>query len=126
MTGLQQSSENNQEKISQTREEWLQQGAAFIENQQYDKALSVYDHLLQLDPDDSVPYYKKGTIYLALERYADALTAYEETIPRDPNNAFAYNNKGVALAGLQRNEEALLTYHQALSLNKNFPSLIQT
>lgn len=53
---------------------------------EYEKALFLYQHLLQEYPDDSWYLYKAGTLEASLKNFEKAKRYYEEAIIEDPYN----------------------------------------
>jgi len=51
--------------------------AAYINEERYDEALSIAEHLFKNFPDNPTLYYRRGRIFQATERWEDAIEAYE-------------------------------------------------
>jgi tetratricopeptide (TPR) repeat protein len=93
------------------------QGYSLLVLGRYEKALEVYERVIQLAPTDANAYHRKGIALNRLGRNKEALEVYEQAIRLDPTYAEVYYNKGIALGDLGRNKEALLAYEQAIRLD---------
>jgi len=107
-----------------TKEEWLADGNAHDQVQQYEDALDAYSNVLRLDPSLADVYNRKGFVLLKLRRSEEAFDAFSKAratfefrIHRQPGDAEAYAGKGLALHGLNRQREALAAFEYALELD---------
>lgn len=100
-----------------TKEQWVDEGNAFLEINRYEEAIAAYDQGLQLDPSLPYAYFKKGLALLQLKRYVEAISILDRAIRLNPDEALAYNGKGFALLQLQQYKEAISLFDQAINLN---------
>jgi tetratricopeptide (TPR) repeat protein len=100
-----------------TKEQWVDEGNAFLEINRYEEAIAAYDQALQLDPSLPYAYFKKGLALLKLKRYAEAIPILDQAIRLNPDEALAYNGKGFALLQFQQYKEAISLFDQALNHN---------
>jgi tetratricopeptide (TPR) repeat protein len=72
----------------------------------YEKALEIYDRVIEMDPRNARAYHVKGNIYDLTGRYDEAITSYNAALERDPLNAETWYNKGVTLRKMGRKDES--------------------
>ena len=104
---------------SKTKKDWIEEGNALFNLQQYEEALTAYNHAVRLDSNYALAYSNIGSTLNNLQRFDEALVALDKAIRLDPNDARFYNNKGIALNELQRYGEALIALNEAVRLDPN-------
>ncbi len=95
-------------------------GMHYQENGEPDKALSVYQEIIQIDSTFKLAHYNIGYIYLVYKNeYSNAIDAFRKAIIIDPEYTDAIYNKGYAeeLSGLI--DEARKDYQQVLRMRVN-------
>ncbi len=95
-------------------------GMYYQENDAPDKALSVYQEILQIDSAYKLAHYNTGYIYLVYKgEYTNAIDAFSRALYLDPEYADALYNRGYAkeLAGMTA--EARKDYQQVLRMKVN-------
>ncbi|GEM_PF-68727 len=95
-------------------------GMHYQENNDPDKALSVYQEILQIDSTFKLAWYNTGYVYLVYKNeYTRAIDAFSRAIQIDPDYTDAYFNRGYAkeLAGMI--EDARKDYQQVLRMKVN-------
>jgi tetratricopeptide (TPR) repeat protein len=73
----------------------------------YSGAITIYDELIGLNPQNAGAWNEKGVALAGLGNYSDAIKAYDEAIRLDPFNEVAWDNKGIALHQLGNYSGAL-------------------
>ena len=86
---------------------WLNQGAALRAEGKYDDALEAFEKSIELNPENSLPWYYKGIIYSDQMKYDEALQSIEKAIELNPQLDIAWYNKGSVLKELGRDSEAV-------------------
>lgn len=76
--------------------EFLEQGAAYRNNRQYEQAITAFQHAGKLAPDWARPYLGKGVALLRLKQYQRAQQAFAQALAVEPDNAVALSFCGVA------------------------------
>jgi tetratricopeptide (TPR) repeat protein len=71
------------------KRERLQQARRAVQERQYDRALSLYDLLARVDPDEPLPLVEKGHLLLAMDQLAEARAAYEQALRLAPGHSDA-------------------------------------
>jgi tetratricopeptide (TPR) repeat protein len=107
---------------------FFEKAKILITNESYEEAISSFDRIIELMPDDYFAWDIRGRIFDLLNRYEEAIASYDKAI-KSYNNALGFkslevtnelwNSRGVALSNLNRYEEAIISYNNALQLQPN-------
>ena len=95
-------------------------GSAYLDLDQYDRAIDDYNQAIRLDPNSAPSYNNRGHWYYKKVQFERALEDYNLAIRLDPNLVFAYNNRGVAYANLGQHKQAIEDYDQAIRLDPKY------
>lgn len=101
-------------------------GMHYQENNDPDKALSVYQEILQIDSTFKLAHYNTGYIYLVYKNeYTNAIDAFSRALKLDPEYTDALYNRGYSkeLAGMI--EDARKDYQQVLRMKVNDDKAIE-
>lgn len=98
----------------------LQQGLAFHQRGQLDRAEGIYREILASAPDDFDALHLLGMLEGERGNAAEATRWLSQALRKNPRAASAHSNLGVALLELTRPEEALASFDRALGLNPDF------
>ncbi len=74
------------ENIKKANDDYTK-AVTFQQNQQYDKALPLYQEAIKLQPKEASYEYALGTLYQQQNDLDNALTAYQQALTLDPKNA---------------------------------------
>jgi tetratricopeptide (TPR) repeat protein len=102
-----------------TAQELYLQGLLLHESEQWDKALGLFDIVINLQPDKYEAWYKRGDILDELSRYEEAIASYDHALKLSPNKDEVWKNRGVTLSKLGRYAEAVENYDRAIRINPN-------
>ena len=83
----------------------------------YNGAISFYDKVLSLDPNNIGALYNKGNALVKLGNYNGAMSFYDKVLALDPNNIGALYSKGNALVKVGNLNGAISSFDKVLSLN---------
>jgi tetratricopeptide (TPR) repeat protein len=72
------------------------QGVAYDDKGQFDKAIANYNKAIELDPKHAMAYYNRGNSYYDKREYDKAISDYTKATEINPRYAEAYNNCGNA------------------------------
>lgn len=92
---------------------------AFCNIGRYDEAITCFDKLLQINPNDAVIWHNKGNTLHKLGRYDEAITCCNKTLEINPENAEAWKIKGTSLGLTKRSDEATICFDTALQIVPN-------
>jgi tetratricopeptide (TPR) repeat protein len=80
------------------------------------RAISIYEEILELDPEYAAAYINLGTIYFHQRQYGRAEELYRSATLADPGYVLAFFDLGNVLDELERPDESIAAYLQAVSL----------
>lgn len=101
-------------------------GMHYQENGQPDKALSVYQEILQIDSTFKLAHYNTGYVYLVYKQeYANAIEAFSRALKIDPEYSDALYNRGYAKELSGNFTEARKDYQQVLRMKVNDDKAVQ-
>ncbi|KTD09314.1 tetratricopeptide repeat protein [Legionella jamestowniensis] len=86
------------------------------------KALTLINQSLQLNPNGAEAFGHRGNCYIKLNQFTNAEQAYMRAIGIDPNCATAYNNLAFVSYQLNKYEQALENSNKFLSFEPNHES----
>jgi GT2 family glycosyltransferase/Tfp pilus assembly protein PilF/SAM-dependent methyltransferase len=90
----------------------------------HDKALQLWDRLLQRDPSDGVALYNKGAVLMAAGRYAEALTFADLALQKNPHHREAAFNYAVCSLYAGEPEAGLAVAERLLVNHPDDPPLL--
>lgn len=94
-------------------------GIVLVWSEDYEKALSYFEHAVKKDTNYADAYVYIGYCHGKLGRWDEAGEAYKQAIRIKPDDAEARYNLGVAYGELGRWDEAVEAYNQAISIKPN-------
>lgn len=80
------------------------------------RAISLYERMLELDPDYAPGYINLGTIYFHLRQFVRAEELYRTATEKDPGYVLAFFDLGNVLDELERPDESIAAYLRAVEL----------
>ncbi|MEM1167810.1 MAG: tetratricopeptide repeat protein [Cyanobacteria bacterium P01_H01_bin.35] len=92
-------------------------GEKFLEQQNWEEAVTSYRQAIKLNPTFSWSYYKLGQALTQLQKWEEATTTYQKAIELNSDFPWSYHHLGNALLQLEKWEEAVNAYHSFLKLN---------
>ncbi|MBE7706457.1 MAG: tetratricopeptide repeat protein [Cyanobacteria bacterium SIG30] len=96
-------------------------GSAFYDKEDYDNALIIYRHALELDPNNAKIHCNLGYLHWGMGDINEAIKEYELSIKNDPNYDIAHNNLGVIyLDDLAHISKAVECFENAIKANPNY------
>jgi Flp pilus assembly protein TadD len=83
-------------------------------------ALTEYNHIIQLNPDDAVAVCARGVTYYRLGDEENAMTDYNRAIKIDPNLDMAYYRRAFLHYVAKNYIAAIADYNKSIDLNPTF------
>lgn len=80
------------------------------------RAITLYEQMLELDKDYAPGYINLGTIYFHLKQFARAEALYRTATEKDPGYVLAFFDLGNVLDELERPDESIAAYLRAVEL----------
>lgn len=84
------------------------------------RAITLYEEILSLDPDYAAACINLGTIYFHLRQYSRAEELYRRATVSDPGYVLAYFDLGNVLDELARFDESIAAYRKAVTLSPGY------
>jgi DNA-binding transcriptional MerR regulator len=84
------------------------------------RAIALYEEILELDPTYAPAYINQGTIHFHLRQYARAEELYRRATEADPSYVLAFFDLGNVLDELERLDESIVAYRQAVALSPRY------
>lgn len=97
----------------------LTYGNILAQQNRYDLAERVYEHILMVEPRFISAQINLGVAKKELYKYDEAYALYFNAIKQDPCNAGAYNNLGVLYKTQKKFLKACISFKKALFFNSN-------
>jgi tetratricopeptide (TPR) repeat protein len=80
------------------------------------RAISLYEEMLRVDPDYAPGYINLGTIHFHLRQFVRAEELYRMATEKDPGYVLAFFDLGNVLDELERPDESISAYQRAVEL----------
>ena len=96
----------------------LSRGAAFLQTQDFDRALDDFDQVLAREPDNERAYYYRGITRINKGAFQEAVEDLDKAIARNPERGVAFLARGIAKAELERDEDAAEDFKQAVAYSQ--------
>jgi tetratricopeptide (TPR) repeat protein len=80
------------------------------------RAIVLYEAILDVDPEYAAAYINLGTIYFHMRQYGRAEELYRRATVADPGYVLAFFDLGNVLDELERMDESIAAYRQAVAL----------
>jgi len=103
---------------------YFSQGEKYRLQENYNKAIEMYNQAIKLKPDYDLAYNNLGCAYYEKERYDDAITAYKKALEIEPNSKITHSNLGCAYYNKGMYEEALEEFKKELKNNPDYVDAI--
>ncbi len=92
----------------------MNEGQLFLDANEPEKALKIFDEALAIEPKHVETLIKKGSALEKMNRIDEAVACYDRAIEADASTTIAYLHKGGLFNRMARYDEALLCYEKAL------------
>jgi arylsulfatase A-like enzyme/Flp pilus assembly protein TadD len=97
--------------------EYVDKGAAYFAEAQYEKAAPLFKKVLELHPEDTEAYVTLGHIYEAMGENEKSIESFEKALELEPENLRIYIQLGVSYMKAEQYEKGLETFRRALDFN---------
>ncbi|OHB78022.1 MAG: hypothetical protein A2Z25_05005 [Planctomycetes bacterium RBG_16_55_9] len=98
-------------------EDYYNQGTAYAEEAQYDRAIYYLTKAIELNPSYAAAYNNRGFAYAELHEYEKAISDLTKVIEISPNEAAAYYGRGQAYYNKGQYDQAISEFTMALEIN---------
>lgn len=100
--------------LEKSKEEWFELGGKYHENEEYEKAVSAYRHVVKIDKYNFHAWHNLGLALRFLGKFDDALKAFNTAQSLDPMNGEIFIQQGLILIGKEKNQQAINKFKKAL------------
>jgi tetratricopeptide (TPR) repeat protein len=99
--------------------ELIIKGDSLFNQGKYEEAITYFDKVLALDPNDRDMLYYKGISLEGLGKHEEAITYFDKVLALDQNDTDTLTYKGISLESLGKHEEAITYFDRVLTLDPN-------
>lgn len=104
---------------------WKTLGAAYLQLNRHEDALTALNKAIDLLPNDPYVYYCAANALCALGQLQPAEAGYRKAIALNPDFAEAFNNLGAILKDFRKLDEAEACFRRALEINPNLTNVFR-
>ncbi|MDE0018858.1 MAG: crossover junction endodeoxyribonuclease RuvC [Candidatus Poribacteria bacterium] len=108
-----------QELLNAIKREYYNQGIAYIEDNEYGKAINLLLKASNIDPNDKKAYTSLGRAYYWQDDYTNAASYYQKAVDLDPNDKTAHSNLGNAYYYIGAYADAIHSLQKASTVDSN-------
>jgi tetratricopeptide (TPR) repeat protein len=101
----------------------FEKGLYFLHSQEPDKAISEFNKVISVDPQDGPAYYNRALAYTIKGDLGRAIADYRKARQLSPNNTLVYWGEGVVFSKESRWDQAISNYNRALGLDPDYAQL---
>jgi tetratricopeptide (TPR) repeat protein len=101
-------------------EAYFNRGLEYYNNGDFDQAISEYNKVIQLVPNNANAYYNRGLAYAGKGDLDPAISDYDKAIQLNPDFFEAYINRGNAYFDNGNMDQAISDFDKAIQLNPDF------
>lgn len=94
--------------------------------EQYPEAITLYDEILAVEPDNVDTLNNKGAALLKTQQFEASIQTYKYTLTLDTNSFGAWYNLGCAYALMGDTEQAIEHLSEAFTLNETLKTYAKT
>ncbi len=92
-------------------------GVYFQQNNEYKKAVKMYEQALKADEKYYQAYYNSALINIEIGRYSDAIVNLNTVVRLEPGLVDAYYMRGICYEAMNNKEDAIVNYQYTLALD---------
>lgn len=96
-------------------------GVYAMQTRQLDKALELFDRLVEREPDFAEAWNKRATVYFMLEKYRASMADVRRTLALEPRHFGALSGLGLIMMRLGRDDDAIAAFERALEIHPMMP-----
>lgn len=101
---------------------WQAEAREAIGNKDFPRAITAYDYLIKLNPQNSDYYFLRGNLHFDSRQFDLALSDFSKGIEIRPTFNLYYN-RALTYGNLQQYEKAVEDYGQTLTFNTKDPNV---
>ena len=97
-------------------EELHKESAILVSQERYNDALNVFDHILEIDPNNVKALNHKGAVLVKIENFQQSLEYFNKALELQPSDIKILKNKAISLTSLKEYANAISTYETILQI----------
>lgn len=102
--------------INLTAQEWFERGYVGYENGNINEAIRCYTESINLQPNDSTPYYNRAIAYHAQGNLGEAISDYTKVIDLKPDDVEALTSRAILFGKIEKIDAAIVDLDMAVKL----------
>ena len=102
------------QRINRSGENKFRQANEFSDQEEYEKAIALYDDAIRLKSDFVEAYYHRGKAKYELKRYKAAIYDYDNALCLKPDNISVYFDRGLAKYKLEQYKSVIADYNMVI------------
>ncbi|MTJ10428.1 tetratricopeptide repeat protein [Anabaena sp. UHCC 0204] len=95
---------------------YLKRGFKRLEEEKYQEAITDFNQVIKLEPNNSFAYFGRGLSNFSLHNYHTAKDDFDQAIEISPNFAYGYYFRGITLMNLRDKPGAIADLQKASTL----------
>ena len=105
---------------SRTEQEWFKAGLNCMASGQYDRAITAFTNVLEINPDSARAYNARATAWTDKKNYDKAIEDFSKAISINPEMVTAYTGRALVWTYKNMPEKAIADYTTAIKINPDF------
>lgn len=105
--------------FAQTAVDYYNQGTIYLNQGDYDRAITAFTQAIRLNPNYAEAYNNRGLAYNYKNDYDRAIADYTQSIRLNPNNWQSYSGRGYAYSRTGDYDRTIADYEASLRINPN-------
>ncbi|CAD8099858.1 unnamed protein product [Paramecium sonneborni] len=102
------------------KQKLYQRGNYLLEKQKYEQAITLFDRVLEIDPEFVDAYYSKAIVAFEQNKIEEAKKLLDITLEKQPDHIYALNEAGCLMIKKKKFSEALQYLEKAYAKQKDF------
>jgi len=99
----------------------MSEGIGEMSVRNYERALTVFNEVVEIDPDFAEGWNKRATVYYLMGKYQASLRDIERTLALEPRHFGALSGLGLVFLAIGNDGAALKAFEAALKVNPHMP-----
>jgi len=95
----------------------FEEGVNKIQFGEYEQALTYFDKILELDPENVKALMNKASVLISLKKHSDAICYFDKVLEIEPKNVDALYNKATVLSYIKEYDEAFSYFDRVLEID---------